>query len=342
MGELYQEAKPTNMREQDVHKAVIDSVAMEAKFLAMLSGKDDLMELVGTWGVRKGPTYKNPAALARPATNARRTPDVPTELQGVMEIFESEGYAVNWVAERMKAKYESSGSTTAEAKAQDSRNLALSIERVLLADQECRMAANGVAALTRGVVNWLSPNAHNVAGIADVPVDLRPSAAQHYTGTLAAFNEAAFKALLLAAYKRRNTNLNLTGFVGIDLKGVMSDFAEKVAVTATLDSVRTLTPQKRRELESICDVFRYDGVEVRCMVQNNLFADTTKDGLDDTVATYKGGLFVEMDVIKMNYLKRIYDVMDPEDTHGKSGFFRAAGRLEVLNPMSGVVVKPSA
>lgn len=340
MAELYLEQKP--MRRQDIHDVVIESVYRKAKFLAMVSGSETLKELVGSWGVRKGPTFKNPAALARPANNNRATPTVPTELQGIMQIFESAGYAVNWLADELPAVYESKGITIGAAKAEDSENLALSMERVLLSEQECRVATANLPALTRGIAKWLSTTAHAVAGIAEVPVELRPVAAQHYTGTLAAFDETAFKALLLAAYKRRGTDLMLTGFVGIDLKQAMSNFTEKVAVTATLDNVRTLTPQKKRELETICDVFRYDGVEVRCMVQNNLFADTAKDGLDDTVATYKGGLFVEMDVIKMNYLKRIYDVMDPEDTHGKSGFFRAAGRLEVLNPMSGVVVKPSA
>jgi hypothetical protein len=340
MAELYLEDKP--MRRQDIHDVVIESVYRKAKFLAMVSGSQTLKELIGSWGVRKGPTYKNPAALARPATNNRAKPTVPSELQGVMQIFESAGYSINWLAEELPAVYESKGVTLGAAKAEDSENLALSMERVLLSEQECRIATAELPALTRGIAKWFSTSAHNVAGVVEVPAELRPKAAQWYTGTLAAFNEAAFKALLLAAYKQRNTDLMLTGFVGIDLKQVMSDFVEKVAVTATLDSVRTLAPQKKRELENICDVFRYDGVEARVMVQNNLFADTTKDGLDDTVATYKGGLFVEMDMIQMNYLKRIYDVPDPEDTHGKSGFFRAAGRLEVKNPMSGVVIKPSA
>jgi len=340
MGELYLEDKP--MRVKDVHSAVIDSVYLGAKFLALVNGNEKLKELVGSWGVKKGPTYKNPKGLARAATSDRAKPTTPTELQGVMEIFRSAGYSVNWLADALPALYESKGITIGAAKAEDSSNFALSIERVLLSEQECRLASDGVEALTRGIANWLSKDAHNVAGVTDVPATLRPNASQWYTGALSAFDEAAFKAMLLAAYKRRGTDLNLTGFVGIDLKQVMSNFTEKVVVSATLDNVRALTPQAKRELEVICDIFKYDGVTVKTMIQSNLFADTTKDGLDDTLATHKGGLFVEMDMLNMSWLERISDKPDLKDHDGTSGCFRAAGRLEVRNPMSGCVVKPSA
>ena len=340
MAELYLEDKP--MRALDVHSKVIESVFRTAKFLALVSGNETLKELVGSWGVKKGPTFKNPKGLARAATNDRATPTTPAELQGVMEIFRSAGYSVNWLADAIPALYESKGITIGAAKAEDSSNFALSIERVLLSEQECRLASDGVEALTRGIAKWLSPSAHTVTGVLDVPVSLRPTSAQWYTGTLAAFTEADLQAMLLAAYKRRGTDLALTAFMGIDLKQKMSSFAEKVPVTATLDNVRKLSPQAKKELEVICDIFRYDGVEVKAMIQSNLFADTTKDGLDDTVATHKGGLFVEMDMLNMSWLEKISDKPDLADHDGTSGCFRAAGRLEVRNPMSGCVVKPSA
>jgi len=341
MAELYLSDKPTGMRELDVHDAIIEGVKRDAKFLALVNGSTSLKELVGSWAVQKGPSYKNPAAKARPDNNDRAKPAVPHQLDGVMEIFESQGWSVNWVADRLKAIYESKGQTVSAAKADDSSNLALSIERVLLSAQECRKEGAN-AALTRGIASWLATAAHAVDGVSEVPAELRPAANQWYTGTLAAFNEAALKSLCLAAYKRRRGAVNLTGFVGIDLKQAMSAFTEKVDVTATMENVRQLASQKQRELETICDVFRYDGAEIMAMTQSNLFADATNETLADTVATDKGGLFLDMSMIQMRWLDKIVALDDTPDNHGKSGFFRAAGRLEVLNPSWMFAVKPSA
>lgn len=342
MAELYLTDKPTGMRKLDVHDMVIESVSRQAKFLAILAGNTGLKELIGSWAVRRGPSYANPAALARPSSNDRAKPTVPHQLDGVMEIFESAGYSVNWLANELPALYESKGQTLADAKAEDSSNLALSIERVLLSEQECRKESGNLAALTRGIGSWLSTSAHGVDGISEVPAELRPGSDQWYTSTLAAFNEDALKSLALASYKKVKRDIMLTGFVGIDLKQKMSAFTEKVDVTTSLDSVRQLSPNKKRELETICDVFRYDGVELLTMTQSNLFADTAQAGLPDTVATFKGGLFLDMEMLRMAWLKRIHEVPDAEDTHGQSGFFRAAGRLEVLNPMHMFAIKPSA
>lgn len=340
MAELYLTDKPTGMRKLDVHDAIIMGMEREAKFLALVNGTTSLTELVGSWAVQRGPTYKNPASKSRPDNNDRAKPTVPHQLDGVMEIFKSEGWSVNWLAEQIKAHYEGKTATVAAAKAEDSSNLALSIERALLSEQECAKEAADSAALTRGIAKWLSTSAHAVDGISEVPAELRPGADQWYTGTLADFKESHLQALCLAAFKRRRGALALTAFVGIDLKHAMSSFAEKVPVTSSLDSVRQLAAQKNRELESIVDVFRYDGVTLTAMVQTNLFADTTT--FADTVATDKGGLLLDMSMIRMRWLERIMDKADLPDHWGQSGFFRGAGRLEVLNPSWMCAIKPSA
>jgi hypothetical protein len=78
------------------------------------------------------------------------------------------------------------------------------------------------------------------------------------------------------------------------------------------------------------------------MTQSNLFANVAADTLADTAATDKGGLFLDMSMIQMRWLDKITALDDTPDNHGKSGFFRAAGRLEVLNPSWMFAVKPSA
>ena len=340
MGELYQDGKPAGMRRRDVHSVVIENVRMEAKFLALLNGAMDLVEFIGSWAVDKGPTIYDPASTERPDNNDRASAEVPDQLDGVMQIFASKGWSLNYLADQLPAYYEAKGQTKAKAKAKDAKNLALSMQRVLLSEQECRKAAAGVAAKTRGIAKWLGTDAHSVDGISEVPVALRPGADQWYTGTLAAFTEADLKAMCLASYKKRDGDLMLTLFAGIDLKAAMSAFTEKVPVTATMDNVRQLPSQKRKELETICDFFRYDGVEVAALTETGLFANTTT--FANTVATHKGGLLLDMKMIQMRWLNKIKDFDDEKDTWGFSGIHRAEGRLEVLNPSWMAAIKPSA
>lgn len=340
MGELYQSGKPAGMRKLDVHNAVIEGVKMEAKFLALLSGAMNLVEFIGSWAVDQGPTIYDPASTSRPDNNDRDAVEVPYQLDGVMQIFKSKGWSLNYLADQLPAYYEAQGQTKARGKARDAKNLALSIQRVLLSEQECRKEAPGVAPKTRGIANWLQTTAHAVDGISEVPAALRPGADQWYTGTLAAFTEQYLKDLCLAAYKKRDGDLMLTGFVGIDLKTAMSAFTEKVAVTATMDNVRQLPTQKQKELQTICDFFRYDGVELAVMTETGLFADTTT--FANTAASHKGGLFLDMKMVQMRWLNKIKDFDDTPDIWGASGIHRAEGRLELLNPSWMFAVKPSA
>lgn len=339
MGFLYQVDKP--MRVNDYHEAVVDSADTEAAFLGVLRNGPTPKELKDTWPVARAPKIKNPESYDGKDKTDGWGNTVPLTLEGVCEIFESEGWAVARVTSKLRAAWEKMQQSAAFQRAEDAKAFALSIQRLLLSSQECRVAAGATAGRTRCLFSWLSPNAHNVEGVTEVPAELRPAAAQYYSGKFDDFNEAAFKAMLKAAYTKRRAPVTLTGYVGIDLKEKMSLWNEIVPVTADAQAAVKSVAKEARTLELIVDVFKYDAGTVRTLVQNDLLCDVTQDDLPHTYQTPKAGAFLDLDMWELAWLERITHFDGQDAGGGPRGHHFATGRMNCKNPAWQCAVVPS-
>lgn len=327
------------MRVNDYHSVVIDSANTEAAFLGVLPNGKTPKELKDTWAVRRAPRIKKPESNDGLDKTAGWGNVIPLTLEGVCEIMESEGWAVGRVANKLRAGYESQVSA-ADQRAADATAFALSIQRLFLSNQECRVGTKALPGRTRCLFSWLSSAVHGVAGVAEVDAEIRPSATQIYTGNFDDFNEESLKAMLLAAYAKRRAPVSLTGYVGIDLKSKMSLWNELVPVTAALESARSIA-KKADALEVVVDVFKYDAGTVRTLVQNDLLCDVSQDDMPHTYQTPKAGAFLDLDMWELAWLERIEHMDDQDMGGGPRGHHFATGRLNCLNPAWQCAVIPA-
>lgn len=338
MGFLYQVDKP--MRVNDYHEKSVDSADTEAAFLGVLPNGPTPKELKDTWPVARAPVIKKPEALDGQDKTAGWGNTVPLTLEGVCEIMESTGWAVARVSSKLRAAWEKMMQSAAFQRAEDAKAFALSIQRMFLSNQECRVASGQTAGRTRCLFSWLSPNAHAVDGVTEVPAELRPSATQYYSGNFDDFSEASFKAMLRAAYAKRRSPVTLTGYVGIDLKEKMSLWNELVPVTASLESARSVA-KAANTLELMVDVFKYDMGTVRTLVQNDLMCDMTQDDMPHTYQTPKSGAFLDLAMWHLAWLERIEHMDGLDQGGGPRGHHFATGRLNCLNPAWQCAVVPA-
>lgn len=223
-------------------------------------------------------------------------------LAHVMEIFRSEGYRVTRHREKMPGHNDRKGMTRAEKQALDAQNLALSVEVAALSDQEAVEYGASKKPIMRGASCWLKPKglatvATDVHAVYPIPLDLVPVAG--YDGNVGNLTEALFKAEMIKAKKQRGTgNLALVGVVGIDLKGIMSNWLA-AATNINSGNIQRQQPADKKVLQLICDDFIFDGVKCHVMNDDHVMNDITGAPFDtaafSTSSTYAVGAYVEKD-----------------------------------------------
>lgn len=337
MGALYSFAKP--MQVKDYHTGVVNSVRRKAAFLGLIGDGPKPKNWKDTWAVDEFPnTFNGVIGEGVPKTDGYGS-SVPFELEGICEIFRSQGYLVTEESELIRAAYES-GSSTARSQAKDAENILLSMEKIALSAQPARdRGTGGVERLTRGAFAWLSPDAQDFLPVPDA---LRPTADQYYTAALSAYNEDALVKQLEAAALQINDKVDLVGYVGLKLKRKMSLFNYKVDVSATLGDTRQQQVDKNK-VQQMVDFFEYDSGSIKTIWMPRLLCDYTNEALADGAHGNEAGLFLDIGMWEMAYMQRItHTPQDSTDGAGKRGFHKAIFRLTCKNPMGQFAVAPAA
>lgn len=327
----------------DYMRAIISGASREAAFIAMISsGKASQMK--NTWPVEAAVKAFFPTVAEGAKYDGAGASTQPYTLEGICQVFRSEGWGVTRIAEATASAFAGGGSgqSPAMAKAADAINLLNSMERVILSDAECVVGDKNNPYKTRGGFNWLKSDAHGVNGVSEIPLDLRPAAAQNVATTDAApFDEDKLEAALTSCYTKRNGQVMLTGLVGIKLKQRMSYFARKVQTVNNVTDKLNPTEQKRKELENVVDIFRYDAGEIKVMVQSNLLHEQAGAMLP-TAGTMDSGLFVDLALWSIDYMSPITHTDLVDQGQGKSGFHECVARLTCKNPAWQFFVKHGA
>ncbi len=328
MAELYTVNKV--LRKQDAFDAVTRSMADQVQLIPSLKRGERPKDWNGEWEIEPFPSSHDPAIKEGQDKTDGYNVDVGFLLKGSLQIARSKGWKVTRESNLMPSVTEKSvGVSAAKAKAQDSRNLILSIERMLLSDQEVveKVAADTVTK-TRGMMSWLDKAAHAVHPI---PTALRP--ADEFKGDVKTFTEADLKALISKAYRQINGQVSLIGYVGLGLKEIMSNFYAQVPVTQSMrDTLVRTAPANASEIKLVVDTFQYDGGIVRTVVSTNVNTDKAS-GFLPTDASHLSGAFIDPSMWRLQFLEEMTHIDQKDDGGGPRGFFQSILRLQCLNPM---------
>lgn len=230
----------------------------------------------------------------------------------------------------------------------DAEKVVVSIENAIGSEQEAVLRGTGAAGIpkTRGLMCWLKKldtDAATTHAVQTIPAALIPTAGIDGDVTSAAvFNEELFKdELVKAAIEAGDDELQLVGLCGLKLKKLMSEWLGKATTVQGVDTtVRATRDADSNSIGFIVDVFNYDGVTVKTMVDNHLLADTTTMACG--AASYLSGAFIRPEFWSIDTLEALTNKDLPDFGGGKCGFHEAILRLGCRNPLGQFRIKYSA
>lgn len=248
-----------------------------------------------------------------------------------------EGYAMwlmsnGWMVSKLANLTKAAGVSRKEQAKQmtdDALHFALQMEKQMLSSVDTAAeTAPTTAYRSRGAFSWLSNSAQTTK---PVPEDLRPPSACNYASTLALFTPAAFIAILEAAAGQIKQPVDLTGFVGILLKGKMSSWAQHDPNISDHTAVQRFNlDAKDKEFLSIVDFFSFDAGRVKTVATWNLYCTEATGAASDE--TTRSGLFVDLKMWQKCFLQAPMSWKEPPKSGGPRGYHDAVYILKCLNP----------
>lgn len=205
------------------------------------------------------------------------------------------------------------------------------IEQQISSTDDCAVENGGTPWTTRGAFEWIKATAQST-----YPVDaaLRNDANAIHTGSVIAstLTQAAFQALLAAAYGEKRQSLDLDLICGASLKGTIDSYTEIWPLAST-----TNQPMARYNhgdgttYEKVVDVLRFSFGTVRTHLSTFL-AVTTSTGAA-TAYSPCSGLGLDLSQWDIGYMAngKPANVNLPPDGSGKRGFVEAFAGLRCRN-----------
>jgi hypothetical protein len=250
------------------------------------------------------------------------------KMEGFGMWLMSEGWMVSKLANLTEAAGVGRNEKAKQIK-DDSLLLAQKHERQVLSAVDLRAEARpSTAYRSRGAFSWL---ANSAQAVTPVPTNFRPASACIYTGALASFAPSSLEAMLEAAATAKRGPVDLTCFGGIKLKSQMSTWAQKVTLSSNEVALQqfNLAAEEKR-LQNVVDVFEFDAGRVK-VVPSFYLACNEADGAD-TEYTPRSGVFLDMDMWELAWLKSPANTNLAADGSGVNGFIDAVAGLKCFNP----------
>jgi hypothetical protein len=174
------------------------------------------------------------------------------------------------------------------------------VERRCLSADDCAVQSTTVRAYeTRGVFEWAKASAQTTH---PVPEEYRTPAAQIYTGSLNGFDEEDFLAMTRSAYKQRKGPTQWDAFLGIDLKGKVSNWSRYDDTVANKTAVRQfLNDPESKALINVIDRYVCDAGEINLHCSSFLYTDANTG--DDTAYTHRSGIILDMEYAGLAYTR---------------------------------------
>jgi len=248
----------------------------------------------------------------------------------------AEAYAMwlmteGWMVSKLAGLTKTAGVENEESKQakDDGLILAQMIEKQLLSDCDTAVEAGSTPFRSRGAFSWIQPGAQSVK---PVPTNFRPASASQYTGAVASFGPANMRTMLKSAATAKKGPVDLTGYVGIDLKDQMSTWAQRDP-DAEADEAASLVnyninASEKKLIHSV-NFFDFDAGTVKTFPSWYLMC-TEADGVASAY-TPKSGLFLDMDMWELCFLQNPMAVIEPTKSGGPRGYHDACYLLKGLN-----------
>jgi len=173
------------------------------------------------------------------------------------------------------------------------------VEAVGLSDNDLQVDDGASPNETRGFYCWVQSGAQTLH---PVPEAYRPPAASIYTDALADLTEEAFKAMARSAFKQRRGPHDLDGFVGIELKAEFTKWTILTPTVSNYTNVRTFNQNLSRTIQSTVDMLDLDTGKIRLHPSSFCLLDKTTG--EDTAYTHKSGIFLDMEMAWMAYVRK--------------------------------------
>ena len=313
-------------------QAVLDAVSEEAAFLAMVKHQPAVKNKLAEWSVQLPKRRGDPTGTEGADKTTGFEKRVPKLLRVYGQRVESDGWQVTDLAENTDTNVGAGAKEAARQKALDASAGLLAVQDLLLSTQETASSADAEDGKdrTRSVHRWLDSTEQAV-----LPVDssIRPTTSMRYTSTLAAFTEAAFKAMLSAASEQVDKPVNLTGLVGIDLANTMAAWNILVPYSSNVQATPSVVSQASSGvMERKVSFFRWHDMEVKTIVQRRLYCDASSSNAK-TAYTTRSGFFIDPGMWRIDWLEPWHHMPLLDQGGGPRGFHKGWCRLVCKNPM---------
>jgi hypothetical protein len=285
-------------------------------------------QMLCEWGCQKYPNRKRGGTLDGT--------DIATFNKTTREKLEA--YAMwmmteGWLVTKLAQLIESAGVKDEKAKQASDDGLILSrmIEAQLSSDDETAAESGETPYCSRGVFKWLSPT---VQAVKPVPANFRPAAACQYSGALASFGASNMETMLNACATARKGPVDLTGYVGIQLKAQMSTWGQRDPDAEADEAAATLLynlDAKEKKLIHTLNMFEFDAGTVNVFPSWYLLTD--KDTGEASAYSAKSGIFIDLDMWELDFMQNPTAWVEPPKSGGPRGYHDAVYILKCLNPL---------
>ena len=334
MGALYDADKKLPM--PGYLKGVLGAVNEEAAFLTLIPHGQTTAAKLAQWGVEIPSRNGDPTGLEGADKTSGFDSVVPEVLKAYAQRVQSKGWQITDLAGLTDTAMGSGKAEAAKQQAADGRRGLLSVQDMLLSNQDNAARGENGATYdrTRGVFSWLDSVAQ---GVLPVPSAVLPTTAQNYTSTLALFTEDAFMSALAAAAEQVDKDVDLIGYVGSDLAQHMADWDFKVPLTASAEQATRTVTSKQDDKRIIRKVqfFDYHGSSVKTIMQRRMLCDISNSNAK-TAHTTRSGVFLDMAYWQLEWLEAWKHIPLLDQGGGPRGFHKGWLRLVCKCPMGQV------
>lgn len=253
----------------------------------------------------------------------------PQKLSGYGMLLRTEGWLVSTLAQLTKM----AGVKNPQAKqaTDDSVILAQMHEKQILSTVDTQAEGAGpVPYRSRGIFSWL---AHTAQGVLPVPDDFRPAAANAYTGAIASFAPASMITMLNSMATEKKGPVDLTGIVGITLKGQMSTWPQaSIGSDVGVSSLMAYNiDASEKKLINAVDEFEFDAGTVRT-IPSWYVACTEGTGAASAYSA-KSGVFLDLAMWELCFMLPPSTFEGVNAGGGPRGWHELVAILKCLNPL---------
>jgi hypothetical protein len=329
MASMYESAQVG--KRQEILDKIFNVEAQDTPFLSMLTTGPQPNQMLSTWVGEVYPDVASTGVLDGTAATS------PAKVDRYLISGTAQHFRREWGVSTLANLTNVAGVGRNEAGHQMMLAMLLMkrmINQQFLSNDDCAAESGATPWTCRGAFKWLDDAAQTNY---PVPSQLRPSGCE-YTGALASLDESGFRNLLEAAFTARKGQVDLTGFVGVDLKAIIDDWTNVYPVASSTSQPRSVYNIKdNKTYQSMVDFLRFSVGNVKLVMENYLYR-TTATGAAGTHSG-KMGLFLDMSMWQVCYLQKPANTNLAPDGSGKKGFVDAVAILKCLNPLGQIKVE---